>query len=155
MNKIETKVSARNWVNRIAREYTAECRLALSPFVGQKILLASGGNSAKFTKACAALKLPALCYISTGHGYAVTANYRTAVTDDAGTFYAEATLYLFDINQAGVMVSNANYLNHVDCDHYRTDFTAADILAARAAVADAKTALHTAERALCSFGEND
>ena len=155
MNKIETKVAARNEVNTIARAYTAKCRLALAPFIGKKILLSSGGNSAKFTAAAGALNLPISCYISTGHGYSVTANFRVAKTSDAGTFYAEATLYLFDIDRAGVMVANPAYDSHVDADHYRTDFDAESIVYARGAVAAARAALQIAERNLCSFGEND
>lgn len=153
MNKIETKVAARNEVNTLARALTAKCRLALNPLVGQKILLSSGGNSAKFSKAAHSIALPSSCYISTGHGYAVTANFRVAKTSEAGTFYAEATLYLFDINQAGVMVQNDAYLNHIDS--YRTDYTPNAIMDARAAVAVARKALQNAENDLCYFGEND
>lgn len=153
MTKLETRVAARNSVNAIARAYTAKVRLALAPLVGQKILLASGGNSAKFCKAVPSL--PVHCYVSTGHGYSVNAVYRVAKTSDAGTFYAEASLCLFDIDPSGVMVQNDNYLSHVDADHYRTDFDAESITYARGAVAAARAALHIAERNLCSFGEND
>lgn len=155
MNKLETKVAARNEVNAIARTFTAKCRLALAPLVGQKILLSSGLNSAKFSKAAVSVGLPDFCYFSTGHGYSVTANFRVAKTSDAGTFYAEATLYLYDINQSGVMVANNAYLNHIDSEHYRTDFSAAKIVEARKTVEAARAVFQSAERALCSFGEND
>lgn len=155
MTKLETKVAARNEVNTIARALTAKWRLALAPLVGQKILLGYGGNSAKFNKVCGAIEKPINCYISTGHGYSVTANFRVAKTTDAGTFYAEATLYLFDIDRAGVMVQNDAYLNHVDSEHYRTDFNASEIFHARTTVAAARAVFQDAERALCSFGEHD
>lgn len=154
MTKLETKIAARNEVNTIAIEYTAKCRLALAPLIGQQIILTSGYNSAKFRKFCDALALPVACYISTGHGYRVTANFKVCKSTDAGTFCDGATLYLYDIEN-GVMVANDNYLNHIDSDLYRTDFDWQEITAAREIVRMARIVLQNAETALCGFGEHD
>lgn len=152
MTKLETRIAARNEVNAIAIEYTAKCRLALAPLIGQQIILASGQNSAKFRKICDAFALPVACYISTGRGYSVTANFKVCKTTDAGTFYAEATLYLHDIKN-GVMMANDNYLTHTN--HLRTDFDWQEITAAREIVRMARIVLQNAENALCGFGEHD
>lgn len=154
MTKLETKIAARNEVNAIAHAYTTKCRLALAPLVGQQIILASGRNSAKFTKLANTVGMPINCYISANGGYAVIANFRVAKTTDAGTLYDGATLYLFDIKD-GVMVANDNYLNHIDSDLYRTDFDWQEITAAREIVRMARIVLQNAETALCGFGEHD
>lgn len=154
MTPLETKVAARNKVNAIALAYTAKCRLALAPLVGQQIILASGQNSAKFRKIHDSLVLPDACQISTGRGYSVTANFKVCKTTEAGTFYAEATLYLYDIEN-GVMTANDAYLNHIDSDHYRTNFSAKEIVLAREDVTAARKFLQAAEGALYGFGEHD
>lgn len=155
-NRLENKIKSRNLVNALARTWAPTIRAAFAPFEGQKIILATGGFSAKFQKAIAALGLPSVnwqqCYISSGHGYSLTANFRTMVSNEAGTSYGEVTVYLFDLNN-GVMVENAAYTSHIYS--LRTDFDAAGILAARAAVKSARAALSTAESALAGFGEYD
>lgn len=156
MTRLENKITARNKVNALARLLTPSIRTALAPFVGQKIILASGGFASKFAKAVGALALPsstsAHCYISSGHGYSVTANFRVSVSNEAGTSYGEVTVYLFDLSN-GVLVQNDAYLTHTD--HLHTDFTAASILRAREEVKAARSALQAAESALCHFGEHD
>lgn len=156
MTKLETKIKARNLVNALAKTWAPDIRKALSPFVRQKIMLAGGGFSSKFCKAIAAIGLPSEnwqhIYISSGRGHSVTAQFRVSVTNEAGTFYGEVTVYLFDLEN-GVLVQNDNYVAHTD--HLRVDFTADAIKAAREHLKAARTAFQSAESALCYFGEHD
>lgn len=155
-NRLENKIKSRNLVNALARTWAPTIRAAFAPFVGQKIVLATGGFSAKFLKAVTALGLPSEnwqhCYISSGHGYSLTANFRVMVSNEASTSYGEVTVYLFDLSD-GVVVRNDNYATHADA--LRVDFTSAGIIAARDAVKRARTVLSGAESALAGFGEYD
>lgn len=155
MNKLENKITARNRVNAAAKLYAPKIREALFSFVGQKIILASGGFAHRFAKAVAALGLPSdsrtHIYISSGAGYALTVNIRVTVIDD-GCAYGEVTVYLFDLKN-GVLVQNDHYATHADA--LRVDYTAAGIVAARERVKWARTVLQEAEMALSGFGEYD
>jgi hypothetical protein len=165
MNKLETKVAARNLVHSLAKAMTPFVRNSLEILAGDIILLQSGGQSAKFRKAVAALDLPSRventregvtfrlsCYVGTGHGYSVTANYRVEITNDSGTTYGEATVYLFDITN-GIMRTNPNYAKHVG--DLRSDYTAQGVLADRLRVKTARAEMQAAESALANFGEHD
>lgn len=151
---LEIKVAARNLVNTLVNENVATIRAALAHFVGQKVILATGGFSAKFAKAIAVLNLPctpaAHIWITSSGGYTVAAKFRVSVTDGS-TFYAEETVYLFDIEHGTLKVC-AGYDARKPL---RTDFDAAQIRVARDVVKQKRSELQAAENALCFFGEHD
>jgi hypothetical protein len=156
--RLQAKVEARNLANAAALEYGPRIIAALAPFLGQSVLLQTGGKTAKLQKALDALNLPDSCPVNgqlqviiRAERYWFRAEFRTCVGHDKGCVYETQTVNLGDID-GKTLTKLAEPPTSAYC---RTNYSAEEIAAARAAVKSVRDELHQAERRLCGFGEHD
>jgi hypothetical protein len=154
--RLSAKVQARNESNAAALRYAPAILEMLTQFIGKSILLRTGGRSAKLDKAITALDLPN--YSNTNRKVQVVirverywfrADFNTTVLHDEGCEYSTTTVTLGTVEDYTLTRVSPN----PKPENTRTDFTVAEILAARAEVEAAQFALRTAEHKLCGFGE--
>jgi len=161
---LEAKVAARNKVNALALEMAPKMIATLAPFVGKKIVNQTGGLSAK-AKAClpndnctngaqfwyrannysvdACFKV---CEISKGRLYGQ--EFNGEVSQDCIGSYAEQSITL-------CVVDGLNCERLGPEAHLRTDYSVAEVQAARIALRAAQNALDEARSNLSGFGEYD
>ena len=154
---LEAKVAARNQVNALANQLSPSILEALKPFIGTKCFNLGAAMSQKLRKALPELPntVEASAYYTTGHGYSLAVVFKTSTMypgrfgDHCVASYAEETVYLVDIE----LKSMARKL--YDFEPRRTDYTANEVLAARAELKTAKDAVSRAQSKLYHFGEHD
>lgn len=160
MNKLESKIEARNRCNSLVNLLADRCQKTVIQFAGLKVKCATGDWTAKFRKAVEALELPSHNYTSdkssfctawiSAAGYnSITLHVRVCYCANGRNDYAEESVYLADFKDHVVVkiLPLAGAL--------RTDYRASEILSARTAVQLARQELHAAELRLCNFGEYD
>lgn len=154
--KLSAKVAARNNANRIAWELAPKLFEVLAPFVGQKVILATGGKSAKLKAALAAFcqsTVPVSIWIDQGHGYSLVLRVKTCESGPRSCAYMEASIYLGELN-CGVLTK---LFEMPEARHYRTDYTPEEVRALREDW-KAKRDAASAARSLWEvpeFGEHD
>lgn len=160
MNKtrLQAKVQARNLANGTALVYAPIILEALKPFLGKAIVLQTGCKSAKLCKALEALNLPegihgdgSVQIFIKAERHWFRAEVRVCVHHDRGCVYESQTINLGDIDGATLKA----IAEAPSADYCRTDYSAEEILAARAAVKSVREELQQAERRLAGFGEHD
>ena len=154
--RLSAKVQARNESNAAALRYAPPILEVLTQFVGKSILLRTGGRSAKLEKAIAALDLPnysdtnrKLQVVVRVERYWFRADFNTTVLHDGGCEYSTTTVTLGTIEDYILTRVSPN----PSPANTRTDFTVAEIAAARAEVDAAREVLRRAESKLCGFGD--
>jgi hypothetical protein len=153
---LEAKIGARNEVNDLANKLSPAIFEAIRPLVGTKVFNAGAVISQKLRKCLPELPntVEASAYYSTGHGYSFVVVFKTSTMypdrtgDHYCASYAEDTVYLANID--GLTVSKL-----YDFQPRRTDYTAAEVIAARAELKLAKNAVSAAQSKLYHFGEHD
>lgn len=160
-NQLAAKVFARNRINGEANRLAPICLESFRPFLGKKILNVTGCACAKayavapksderdgrFTgferhlRACPySLRLEIRCCED------YPANYH----DTTCTTYAEQSVSIGEIKD-GILTK----LFDPPCTDQRTDYTTAEVEAARAELKAAQHALDEARSKICQFGEYD
>jgi len=154
---LAAKVAAQNEANAVANQHTPALLAALSPFMGKNVCKVTGELLAKVKAALPALpdysnNRDVSCWVSTGHGYSITLNVKTChgqrKKDYTGAHYAETLVYLGEL-------SNGELSKLYPFEPRHTDYTEAEIIAARKEVNAAKDALSKAQGKLAGFGEHD
>lgn len=153
---LEAKVGARNEANEMANRLSGAIFEALKPFVGTKAFNQGTAISQKLRKCLPELPntVEASAHYSTGHGYSLVVVWKTSTMypDRTGNHccacYAEETVYLADID--GLTMKKL-----YDFQPRRTNYTAAEVIAARAELKLAKDAVSVAQSKLYHFGEHD
>lgn len=160
MNKtrLEARIAARNLANASALKYGPIIIAALTPLVGTAIKLQTGCKSAKLEKILDALNLPNGVHGDgsiqvhvrvESHWFRV--EFRTCVHATTSCVYESQTVNLGDLD-GKVLKAVCAPPSPTYC---RTDYTAEEILASRAAVRSVRDELHAAESRLAGFGEHD
>jgi hypothetical protein len=159
-NKLEIKITARNLVNAAVNLYADRCRAAIVQFSGLKVKCATGDWTAKFRKVIEALDLPSnsqtcgyttTAWISGNGGYYITLNVKVYVFTGHSCAQAEESVSLANLQDGVIVRINSS----PEDEPLRTNYSAAEIRAARIEVAQARNAMQAAERKLCHFGEYD
>lgn len=158
-DQLAAKIAAQNDANATANRIAAELQPYLAPFVGRKIYLASGGKADKFKKALPDYNAngnnfrPQI-WIQEAHGFLrltvkTCHTYPSRRPDCQFATYAEQWTHLGRITDDGKLAELA------PIEQFRTDWTAGEIISARAALDKAKRAVDEARRAIGNFGEYD
>lgn len=104
--EINAKVKARNRLNAEIFNIIPDVFTALAPFVGQKIVLASGGLSQKVKHALP--KLPNTVGLSAHYNagrYSFTVYIKTCeMVNDTTCTYSDRNIYVADVNEAGELI---------------------------------------------------
>ena len=159
---LAAKVAARNIVNKTARDMLPAMLAALAPFVGQKVVLATGQLSAKVKAALpqsdhvpgSGYGTPQWWYDS-GAGYTLRATVKVCCGSEAKGYtsghYAEQDISLGELDKhSGTLVKLCD--GHV----FPSDFTEAGVIVARTALRIAQKALDDARGLeIHHFGEHD
>lgn len=99
---IEAHVKAVNRRNTEIFKIIPDVFTAITPFLGQKIELATGGLTKKVVSALPALpsNTSLQSYYNTSHGYSLKVNVRTceSVAGNCGCVYSEAVIYIGDLS---------------------------------------------------------
>lgn len=152
-SRLAAKVAARNGVNQLANFHAERFRQIITPFVGQKICLVTGDFSQKFKTALRpAHPGPYLrIRVRTSGSYSLVVEFQVCA-DSVGSSYSATENHVEYIGQLdnGVLKSVTQRV-----DALRTDYTVAEIEAARQAVSAAEGALRDAQGKLCNFGTYD
>jgi len=158
VKRLETRVRGVNRANEYANALWPRLIAVFTPFVGEKIEKADGTLLLKVQKLVDALKLPN-CATPNIMVYRHNSNYNlayTVKTDETYSvdgryghaYYHETTIYL------GKM--DCGVLTQLDAaETFKTDYTAAEVIANREAYKAAKAAADAAQSKLYPFGEYD
>jgi len=148
--RLTAKIEATNAANAALNEFAPKVIEALKPFVGQKILVASGGFTAKVAKVLPALPNShnLMLWISVSR-YSICL-YSKANRPNSGfsVVYAERGGFVAEID-------GANLTKVLEFQPVKADYKKDDILAAREQVKKAKALLSHTENGLAGFGEYD
>ena len=152
--RLKAKIAGRNSVNAAAREWTPRILAALPPWIGKKIQNQSGCLADKFTRTLPQFPNTTALSVSVRASWGLTATFRTCasctVDGESACSYEEAQVYLGEMG--GLNLTKVLEFNP---DHYRTDYTEAEIKAARVQLRAASDAVDSARSKLCGFGEHD
>ena len=153
--RLAARVRAVNRANEFGRGLFVALTNIFEPLVGQKILKADGTLLEKFKKL-----LPPLPCTDGLHVYRHSSNYSLAWTvktceqikDTHNCVYHEVVVYVGDLR--GQLLEKL-VTHQFDEKTYRTDYTADEVKAKRAAYDEAKRLADEARSALYPFGEYD
>ena len=146
---LAAKVAAFNSAHKEANRLVPLVLAALAPFVGQKVMKATGGMMQKVKEALPEMPntVPLSIWLRDSHGYSLILNVKACQSyGDHFCTYAEACPYVAELKDG---ILSKLY----DFTPYRTDFTAGEVLEKRETLAKAKQAARDAESALYPFGE--
>lgn len=157
-NQLAAKVAARNRVNSLLPKVQLALGIALTPFLGKKLLTVNGTLTAKaaeslrpvvdaMEKETGAFICFSPCNHSVRYYVKVCEVFPSRYPGTTIASYAEASVDVAEL--AGMMLSQI-YSGTVNP---RADYTVAEIKSARAEVAAARTALSLAQSKLAGFGE--
>src|SRR5262245_42728896 len=153
--KLEAKVAAVNRANAYANELAPRLRAAFEPFLGQKIFTAAGPLMKSVKQVVDALNLPSnmsnrslnVYRYNIGNTIYSVCYVVQANEPEPGASH-EVSVYVGEVSD-GVLTKMMNG------EAFRTDYTAANVQAARDTYQAAKKAASAAESALHPFGEYD
>ncbi len=150
-NYLKAKIEAVNEANAYAADLYTILSARFAPLVGKKILKADGTLLAKYADLAA--DLPCEVRVSV---YRNVSNYtlgwtvKTCVSvPPHGCVYHETTVYI------GNLTNHDTLKSIVEPAEYRIDYTAAEVIAKRVALKNARQAMETARTELYPFGEFD
>lgn len=148
VHELPAKIAATNRANQLANEWQAKLLAVFAKHVGQKILKADGSLLAKIEK-----ELPERPCTHNVRIYRHHSNYSLAWVvnvseriDNIGTTYAEAVIYVGSTR--GDQLTGLEPVRTL-----RTDYSLAELAAARERTAAAKKAYDEAREACYPFGE--
>ena len=157
--QLAAKVYGRNLVHAKILHYQPIFVAALEPFIGCKVQNVGGALSKRFMNAMPKIEDPELFQVYvTSSDYGIRAEFRSCLTvkgsnahmpDYNVACYTDTTLYLGELVN-GVLVKVEDKPPQL-----RTDYTEAEVLAARAELKHAQEALSAAQSKLYCFGEYD
>lgn len=161
-SELSAKVAARNEVNALANRSFPDAVEALRPFIGQKVCKVDGSLMEKIKKALpptmSANGSEAHSWYSTGHGYNLVLNVKTAACSKGKGWtqsnqyqtahYAESTVYLAHL-------SNGVLTGLYDAPNFKTDYSEEFVRDARQEVERADKARRAAESKIHHFGLYD
>lgn len=154
---LEAKVAAVNNANRYALELYPQLRAIFEPFIGQKIEKADGGLLMKIAKL-----LPEFPCKPGLHVYKMSSDYSlvwVVKTCESQAINGKHDNYhVAHYHETSVYVGNMRHgvlTDFCKAPELRTDYTAAEVEAAREAYRKAKQAADDARSALFNFGEYD
>lgn len=156
-NRLAAKVAARNQTNALVNEWFPKILAVVTPWVGQKVSLVTGGIPHKLKTQIEALGLPShwekqirisFDTYSAKVWAKVCVNYNAG--EYSGNEHAEETAYLGDMEN-GLILKNLKYT----FEPRKTDYTVEGVKEKRKAYEAAKKASDDARSALYPFGEHD
>lgn len=152
IDRLASKVEAVNRCHKLANEFAADLRKALTPWLGKQIIKADGQLMARFKPAVDVLCVyrPDLQIVRSHWGvscidFDIKVSYATGA--DSCAYYTVAA-----------RVANARDCMLIDFRPevlLKTDYKVEDIRAIKAEIEAARTLLHAAESKLSPFREND
>lgn len=149
--RLAARVDATNRANTVAKELYTKFRAALEPFLGKQVLKVDGSLLQKVERAVG--PLPSGNDLMVYHhrtGYSLAWVVKTSEPDGPhSVVYHEVVVYV-----GGLQGTTLEKFGNPP-DYLRTDYTVAEIVAARKAVEVAKAELDKAREDLASFGEYD
>lgn len=145
-SNLQAKVDARNLVNQAVKDNAQMFFDACAPFVGQQIVKADGYFTKKFL---AAMPNVGFCW---GQGrYSLSRTFKACEAGERSSFYAEAMLYIGDLDGGVLKNLNPNFKP----EFYPSNYDAAEVEKARLEVRDAEEALRKAQSKIHLFGTHD
>ena len=153
MNALEARVRAYNAANTIANEYSPKLAEALQPFVGEKVILATGKLTSKVNE-----KLKPLLEEIRAKGGQIwrrdtsySINYGLLCSEANGHHTCTSAEVWLNIGE----ISGDQLVKLYPIETRRTDWTAAEVIEARKKAQLLHDQLSEAESAFRAFGYND
>jgi hypothetical protein len=149
--ELEARVRGVNAANQYANDLHSRLVAVFRPFVGQKILTAPGDLLARIKRLVDALDLPSTPRL---HVYRDRSDYclryvvKSCESDGKCGHYYEASVSVGELD-------HGRLTSLIDAPQYRTDYVAAEVVAARETYKEAKRVADEARSALYPFGESD
>lgn len=148
--RLAARIKARNKASKLANELYLQLKPIFVPFVGKKILTATGSLIAKVKLLIPDLTdTPSVRICPSGRNSLSWTVY-VSETDHRGNIYEEVNVYIGQLKD-GILTK----LNQHETLQYRTDYTEEEITSKRKDCAILKKAFEDAQSDLFPFGEYD